>query len=99
MLFICRPTQDEKLTRKPHSYISLFHHEFLQQICEKSDLQGLTYHGGPLIKKCVTPECPWNGVLTFVSHPEPAESDYSPKVLCEKCNHEYDIDCLLKVEH
>ena len=96
-LFLCRPKQDEKLSRKPHSYISLFHHKFLQKICEKSALQGLTYHGGPLLERCVTPECPWSGVLPFVSYPELEEPDYSPTVVCEQCKHEYDIDCLLKV--
>ena len=75
--------------------MSLFHHEFLQKICEESNLQGLKYHGGPLIQKCATPECLWRGVLHSIDYPE--KPDYSPKVTCHKCNHEYDIDHLLKV--
>ena len=91
----CRPTPDEKLFRKPHNYMSLFHNEFLKKMCEESNLRGLTYHGGPLIQKCATLECPWRGVLSSISYP--GETDYSTKVTCDKCNHEYDIDHLLKV--
>ena len=103
--YICRPRHDEKESTKPSSYILLIHREFLQEICDNSNLEGLTYHGGPLLEKCVTPECSWRGVLPFISYPELEETeleetDCSPKVTCTcegDCNHEYDIDCLLQV--
>ena len=90
-ILLYRPKHDEN--ESPRSYISLIHREFLQKICDESELQGLTYHGGPL--GCPWPRCSWKGVLPFVSYPE--ETDYSPKVICELCNRKYDIDSLLQV--
>lgn len=79
----------------PSSYIMLIHREFLKKICDESELQGLTYHGGPFLEKCPRPGCSWRGVLPFVSYPE--ETDYSTKVICDHCNHECDVDTLLQV--
>jgi len=64
--------------------------KFLQKICDKSDLKGLVYHGGP---KVVCECCEWSGILHCVDYPDGDDIDYNP--MCDKCNTQYNTDELL----
>lgn len=75
---------------RPSDYISMVHNKFLQKICEKSDLKGLVYHGGPEVV-CQCGE--WSGILHCVDYPVDHDIDYNP--MCDKCNMSYNTDELL----
>ena len=68
---------------KPSECIKQIHKRYLKRICEESELQGLKYHGGPLLQ-C---ECPPDkeSVFKFLSFDEDSDLEY-PKVLeCPQC--------------
>lgn len=70
-------------------YITKIHTEYLQRICQDSNLQGLEYSGG-LLAKCET--CKEEEVVGFVkyedgkSHP----TMLSPSLQCSFCFHKYE---------
>ena len=67
----------------------MVHKEFLEQICEESDLKGLVYHGGPK----VVCGCKWSGILHCVDYP--AGNDYfSDNPSCPMCLMSYNTDRL-----
>lgn len=71
----------------------MIHNEFLKKICDKSDLKGLVYHGGP---KGECQRCKWSGVFTHVGYP--VETEYSAEVICEECNAQYNTEELLRLQ-
>ena len=67
----------------------MVHNEFLQKICEESDLKGLVYHGGPK----VVCGCKWSGILHCVDYPKDHDFDYYP--MCPMCLTPHNTDKLL----
>ena len=68
--------------------------EYLCKICNESgsSLQGLKYIGGPDF----TCSCDWNGVLPYVSYPNPDKSEaVSDEVRCEECLKGHSINLVL----
>ena len=72
--------------------MSMVHNEFLQKICEESDLKGLVYHGGPKVV-CQCGE--WSGILPFVGYPDNITAN-NMKYTCVMCCKLYNADELLR---
>lgn len=100
--FIIRTSRSENLS----NCIDYVHENYLKQICEDSEFQGLKYHGGPIAKcKCKDSE---KIVLDYVSTMNKESKNrttsdtlrVSKKIVeCEDCLVSQDIDDLLKVMH
>ena len=82
-----------------HQHILYIHGNYLSQICERSEFQGLKYHGGPI----TTCECDSSEkVLPYVSFTKD-ESEQVPSKLtldhtCDECFSERNIEDLLSCQ-
>ncbi len=63
-------------------------HDFLQELCKKSNLPGIAYVGGPMVEEGLRKagECTQSGVVRYVTYPDNSEE--------RTCKHE-DVDKLL----
>lgn len=89
VLFTLYSSHSEK---SPSQYIIDIHTQYLKKICQDSNLQGLEYWGGPLVK-CVC-ECGDKEVLEFVKYENGDSVETKPA--CSYCFHLYDVNILLK---
>ena len=70
--------------QKPSDCITQIHERYLKRICEESELQGLKYHGGPLLPCNCPPDK--ESVYEFVSFDAVDKSEENPTVLeCPNC--------------
>ena len=72
-------------------FITKVHTEYLQRICQSSNLQGLEYYGGPLVK-CTN--CGDEGIIEFVGYENGKTKRSSSH--CSECSKLYCVDDLLK---
>lgn len=82
---------DEKA---PSQFITKIHSEYLKRICEGSNLEGLEYYGGPLVKceLCAGEK----RLIRFVGYKEGTEQD--SEEVCPECLKEFDVDSVLKLQ-
>ena len=77
-----------------HQHILYIHDVYLSQICERSEFQGLKYHGGP-IDTC---ECnSTEEVLPYVSFPK-EESKPTLDHPCDECFRDRNVEHLLSCQ-
>ncbi len=79
IFLLCRISQGKL---KPSECIKLIHNNYLKRICLDSGLQGLKYHGGPLLPcRCSSPS-----VFTYVKFdPEIGADDSNLPLQCAEC--------------
>ena len=87
---MCRAKEGDE--RPPSYYITKVHTEYLQKICQDSNLQGLEYYGGPLVK-C---DCGEEEIVEFVGYADGRTQKPRFELWCTSCPKKHDVDELLK---
>ena len=89
----------ENKLRRSENFLKV--HDYLQMICEDSQLQGLKYYGGPEVEcKCKGPDCKYNSkVRRFTEYNgEKKINKREKETKCRICKKEFRLDEVIDVQ-